>query len=41
VIPPAQLCTDNAAMIARAASFGDPVAYPDFLGFDAFARRAA
>jgi tRNA N6-adenosine threonylcarbamoyltransferase len=40
-IPPAHLCTDNAAMIARAACFAEPVAYPDFLGFDAFARRAA
>jgi N6-L-threonylcarbamoyladenine synthase len=40
-IPPVALCTDNAAMIARAAGFADPVAYPDFLAFDAFARRAA
>jgi N6-L-threonylcarbamoyladenine synthase len=40
-IPPAELCTDNAAMIASAARFVPAVAYPDFLGFDAFARSAA
>ena len=40
-IPPPELCTDNAAMIASAARFLDPVPYPLFLGFDAFARRAA
>jgi tRNA N6-adenosine threonylcarbamoyltransferase len=40
-VPPPQLCTDNAAMIACAAGFGDPVPYPDFLAYDAFARRAA
>jgi N6-L-threonylcarbamoyladenine synthase len=34
---PIALCTDNAAMIASAARFGDPIAYPDYLGFDAFA----
>jgi len=38
-IPPPALCTDNAAMIASAARFGEPVPYPRFLGFDAFARR--
>jgi N6-L-threonylcarbamoyladenine synthase len=38
-IPPPVLCTDNAAMIACAGRFLEPVAYPDFLGFDAFARR--
>jgi N6-L-threonylcarbamoyladenine synthase len=32
-----ELCTDNAAMIGSAARFADPVAYPDYLAFDAFA----
>jgi N6-L-threonylcarbamoyladenine synthase len=36
--PPLALCTDNAAMIAAAARFGDPVAYPDYLALDAAAR---
>ena len=40
-VPPPELCTDNAAMIASAARFLEPVAYPDFLAFDAFARSAA
>ena len=39
-IPPGELCTDNAAMIASAARYVDPVPYPEFLGFDAFARAA-
>jgi N6-L-threonylcarbamoyladenine synthase len=39
-IPPPELCTDNAAMIASAARFLEPVPYPRYLGFDAFARRA-
>jgi N6-L-threonylcarbamoyladenine synthase len=34
---PMSLCTDNAAMIASAARFSEPIAYPDYLGFDAFA----
>jgi N6-L-threonylcarbamoyladenine synthase len=34
---PISLCTDNAAMIASAARFTEPIAYPDYLGFDAFA----
>jgi N6-L-threonylcarbamoyladenine synthase len=34
---PLPLCTDNAAMIASAARFGEPIPYPDYLGFDAFA----
>lgn len=34
---PISLCTDNAAMIGSAARFTDPIAYPDYLGFDAFA----
>jgi N6-L-threonylcarbamoyladenine synthase len=40
-IPPPALCTDNAAMIASAARYLEGVPYPDFLGFDAFARAAA
>ncbi len=38
---PLELCTDNAAMIGSAARFADPVAYPDYLAFDAFATGAA
>jgi N6-L-threonylcarbamoyladenine synthase len=37
-IPPTELCTDNAAMIAGAARFLQPLAYPDYLGLDAAAR---
>jgi N6-L-threonylcarbamoyladenine synthase len=37
-IPPRELCTDNAAMIASAARFLDPTPYPAYLDFDAFAR---
>ena len=37
-IPPFELCTDNAAMIAGAARFLDPLPYPDYLGLDAAAR---
>ena len=40
-IPPPELCTDNAAMIASAARYLEAVPYPEFLGFDAFARTAA
>jgi N6-L-threonylcarbamoyladenine synthase len=40
-IPPPELCTDNAAMIGSAARFLEPVPYPGFLAFDAFARSAA
>lgn len=40
-IPPPALCTDNAAMIAAAARFLEPVPYPGYLAFDAFARSAA
>jgi N6-L-threonylcarbamoyladenine synthase len=36
-VPPPALCTDNAAMIASAARYSAPTAYPDYLGFDAFA----
>jgi N6-L-threonylcarbamoyladenine synthase len=37
-IPPMELCTDNAAMIAGAARFTTPLAYPDYLALDAAAR---
>jgi len=38
-----ELCTDNAAMIGSAARFAEPIPYPDYLVFDAFAtgKRAA
>jgi N6-L-threonylcarbamoyladenine synthase len=36
-IPPRELCTDNAAMIASAARFVRPLAYPAYLGMDAYA----
>jgi len=34
---PLDLCTDNAAMIASAARFADPLPYPRYLGLDAYA----
>jgi N6-L-threonylcarbamoyladenine synthase len=37
-VPPVELCTDNAAMIAGAARFLEPLPYPDYLGLDAAAR---
>jgi N6-L-threonylcarbamoyladenine synthase len=37
-VPPVELCTDNAAMIAGAARFLDPLPYPDYLALDASAR---
>jgi N6-L-threonylcarbamoyladenine synthase len=36
-IPPPELCTDNAAMIAAAARHVTPLAYPDYLSLDAYA----
>ncbi len=36
---PLALCTDNAAMIASAGRFSDPVPYPGYLGLDAYASR--
>ena len=36
-VPPRELCTDNAAMIASAARFTAPLAFPDYLGLDAYA----
>jgi N6-L-threonylcarbamoyladenine synthase len=40
-IPPMELCTDNAAMIAGVARFMEPIAYPGYLSLDASARAAA
>jgi N6-L-threonylcarbamoyladenine synthase len=37
-VPPMELCTDNAAMIAGAARFLEPLPYPDYLALDASAR---
>jgi N6-L-threonylcarbamoyladenine synthase len=37
-VPPLELCTDNAAMIAGAARFMEPLPYPDYLDLDAAAR---
>jgi len=37
VAAPLRLCTDNAAMIASAARYADPVPYPDYLALDAYA----
>jgi N6-L-threonylcarbamoyladenine synthase len=39
-VPPLELCTDNAAMIAGAARFLDPMPYPNYLDLDAAARLA-
>ena len=36
-LPPLELCTDNAAMIASAARFVEPLPYPAYLGLDAYA----
>jgi N6-L-threonylcarbamoyladenine synthase len=40
-VPPRELCTDNAVMIAGAARFLPDLAYPDYLALDASARPAA
>jgi N6-L-threonylcarbamoyladenine synthase len=37
---PAELCTDNAAMIGAAALHAEELAYPDYLEYDAFASGA-
>jgi N6-L-threonylcarbamoyladenine synthase len=37
-VPPMELCTDNAAMIAGAARFVEALPYPDYLALDAAAR---
>jgi N6-L-threonylcarbamoyladenine synthase len=39
-VPPTELCTDNAAMIAGAARFLEPLEYPGYLALDAAARMA-
>jgi N6-L-threonylcarbamoyladenine synthase len=36
-VPPPELCTDNAAMIASAARYSAAVAFPDYLDVDAYA----
>jgi tRNA N6-adenosine threonylcarbamoyltransferase len=36
-LAPLALCTDNAAMIASAARFVEPIPYPRYLALDAFA----
>jgi N6-L-threonylcarbamoyladenine synthase len=36
-VPPRELCTDNAAMIASAARFVEPLAYPTYLALDVYA----
>jgi N6-L-threonylcarbamoyladenine synthase len=36
-IPPRELCTDNAAMIASAARFVEPMPYPQYLDLDVYA----
>jgi N6-L-threonylcarbamoyladenine synthase len=36
-VPPMELCTDNAAMIASAARWVDPLPFPDYLGVEAYA----
>ncbi|HEX3433560.1 MAG TPA: tRNA (adenosine(37)-N6)-threonylcarbamoyltransferase complex transferase subunit TsaD [Solirubrobacteraceae bacterium] len=36
-VPARVLCTDNAAMIASAARYGEQLAYPRYLGLDAYA----
>jgi N6-L-threonylcarbamoyladenine synthase len=38
-LAPLALCTDNAAMIASAGRYTDPVPYPDYLSLDARATR--
>jgi N6-L-threonylcarbamoyladenine synthase len=40
-LAPLELCSDNAAMIASAARFRDPVPYPAYLDMDAYASRVA
>jgi N6-L-threonylcarbamoyladenine synthase len=40
VAAPLALCTDNAAMIASAARFVEPISYPGYLGLDAYASSA-
>ena len=39
-LAPLELCTDNAAMIASAARFAEPIPYPGYLALDAYASSA-
>jgi N6-L-threonylcarbamoyladenine synthase len=39
-LAPLELCTDNAAMVASAARFSEPVPYPGYLALDAYASSA-
>ena len=39
-LAPPELCSDNAAMIASAARYVTPLAYPDYLSRDAYATAA-
>jgi tRNA N6-adenosine threonylcarbamoyltransferase len=39
-LAPLELCTDNAAMIASAARFQEPIGYPGYLALDAYASSA-
>ncbi len=36
-VPPRELCTDNAAMIASAARYVEPLPFPDYLDLDVYA----
>jgi N6-L-threonylcarbamoyladenine synthase len=36
-VPPRELCTDNAAMIASAGRYVEPLPYPDYLELDVYA----
>jgi len=40
-VPPRELCTDNAAMIASAARYVEPAPFPDYLALDAYATKRA
>jgi N6-L-threonylcarbamoyladenine synthase len=39
-LAPLALCTDNAAMIASAARYAEPISYPGYLALDAYASTA-
>jgi N6-L-threonylcarbamoyladenine synthase len=38
-VPPPELCTDNAAMIASAARWAEPIPFPDYIALDVYATR--
>jgi len=40
-VPPRELCTDNAAMIASAARYVEPQPFPQYLALDAYATKRA